>query len=83
MTTLDRFGLIRWRDGLPTLRMLQVPELQRAMGLDDDFKLNFGTRRDQIRLLGNGVCPPVMQAVIEELTGQTVRAVMPVQRQLR
>jgi hypothetical protein len=40
MTTLDRFGLAQWIGGEPTLRMLQVPELKRAMGLhglrDDD-----------------------------------------------
>ena len=78
LTTLDRFGLIRWRNGEPTLRMLQVPELKRAMGLGDGFKLGFGTRRDQIRLLGNGVCPPVMRAVIEQLTGQTAREIRPV-----
>ena len=35
--------------------MLQVPELKRAMGLPEGFRLNHGTRRDRIRLLGNGV----------------------------
>ena len=69
LTTLDRFGLIGWQKGKPTLRMLQVPELKRAMGLGNGFKLGFGSRRDQVRLLGNGVCPPVMTAVIEALTG--------------
>jgi DNA (cytosine-5)-methyltransferase 1 len=49
--------------------MLQVPELKRAMGLKANFKLTRGTRRDQIRLIGNGVCPPVMKAVIETLIG--------------
>ena len=47
--------------------MLQVPELRRAMGLAKDFKLPLGTRRDRIRLLGNGVCPPVMEAVVRSL----------------
>ena len=47
--------------------MLQVPELRRAMGLAADFKLPLGTRRDRIRLLGNGVCPPVMEAVVQSL----------------
>ena len=28
-----------------------------------------GTRRDRIRLLGNGVCPPVMSAIVRTLTG--------------
>jgi DNA (cytosine-5)-methyltransferase 1 len=67
LTTLDRFGLVQWERGIPTLRMLQVPELKRAMGLPEEFKLLHGSRRDRIRLLGNGVCPPVMQAVITEL----------------
>ena len=33
MTTLDRFGLVQWDGNIPTFRMLQVPELKRAMGL--------------------------------------------------
>ena len=68
ITTLDRFALV-WHNGHePRLRMLQVPELKRAMGFDKDFTLPIGTRRDRIRLLGNGVCPPVMKAVVESLT---------------
>lgn len=69
LTTLDRFGLVQWDGRTPTLRMLQVPELKRAMGLSRDFKLNYGTRRDRIRLLGNGVCPAVMEAVVRSLVG--------------
>lgn len=64
LTTLDRFGLVTWKNRTPMLRMLQVPELKRAMGFDDDYKLPHGTRRDQIKILGNGVCPPVMEAVV-------------------
>jgi DNA (cytosine-5)-methyltransferase 1 len=74
LTTLDRFGLIRWDGKTPTLRMLQVPELARAMGLADPraeasstFLLNRGTRRDKIKLLGNGVCAPVMAAIANSL----------------
>ncbi len=47
--------------------MLQVPELQRAMGFPEDYRLERGTRRDRIRLLGNAVCPPVMQAIATHL----------------
>lgn len=68
VTTLDRFGLIDWRGGEPTLRMLQVPELKRAMGFPDAFKLPEVSRRDRIRLLGNSVCPPVMEAIVRTLT---------------
>ena len=67
ITTLDRFALIQHDGQEPRMRMLQVPELKRAMGLGEDFKLPIGTRRDRIRLLGNGVCPPVMTAVVSSL----------------
>lgn len=67
LTTLDRFGLVTWQGEMPMLRMLQVPELRRAMGFDDGFCLDHGSRRDRIRLLGNGVCPPVMAAAVRSL----------------
>jgi DNA (cytosine-5)-methyltransferase 1 len=67
LTTLDRFGLVTWKDGVAHLRMLQVDELKAAMGFRPDYKLERGSRRDRIRLLGNGVCPPMMQKVIEGL----------------
>ena len=67
ITTVDRFALIEHDEHEPRLRMLQVPELKRAMGFDKDFKLPFGTRRDRVRLLGNGVCPPVMKHVVSSL----------------
>lgn len=67
VTTIDRFGLIQPGPEGPEIRMLQVPELRRAMGFSDTFLLPVGTRRDRIRLLGNGVCPPVMKAVVEAL----------------
>jgi DNA (cytosine-5)-methyltransferase 1 len=68
ITTVDRFALIQPSRSGPQIRMLQVPELRRAMGLDATFTLPVGTRRDQVRLLGNGVCPPVMKTVIDALT---------------
>lgn len=69
LTTLDRFGLVTWDGGTPMMRMLQVPELKAAMGFGKEFDLDHGTRRDQIRILGNGVCPPVMEAIVSTLTG--------------
>jgi DNA (cytosine-5)-methyltransferase 1 len=70
ITTLDRFGLVTWDGDTEMLRMLQVPELARAMGFGDDFVLDaLKQRRDKIRILGNGVSPPVMQAIVETLTG--------------
>jgi len=67
LTTLDRFGLVQWRGRTPTLRMLQIPELKRAMGLPPSFRLDRGTRRDKVKLLGNGVCGPVMRDVVASL----------------
>ena len=70
VTTLDRFGLCEpSRDGA-TLRMLQVPELARAMGFRSDLILSRGSRRDRVMLLGNAVCPPVMEAVVRALVGR-------------
>lgn len=68
VTTIDRFALISHNGSGPEMRMLQVPELKRAMGFDQEFILPRGTRRDRIRLLGNGVCPPVMEKAVESLT---------------
>jgi len=68
LTTLDRFGLVEWWQGEPTLRMLQVPELKRAMGFGNAYRMIRGSRRDRIKLLGNGVCPPVMQHIVARLT---------------
>jgi DNA (cytosine-5)-methyltransferase 1 len=68
LTTVDRFGLVRWVNDTPTFRMLQVSELRKAMGYPDAAKLNRGSRRDKVKLLGNGVCPPVMEAVVRSLT---------------
>jgi DNA (cytosine-5)-methyltransferase 1 len=69
LTTLDRFGLVSGTGRQTTLRMLQVPELKRAMGFPRGYKLENGSRRDRIRLVGNAVCPLVMKAVIKALTG--------------
>lgn len=67
ITTIDRFALVEPGDHGPEMRMLQVPELRRAMGFQEEFELSHGTRRDRIRLLGNGVCPPVMKEVVGAL----------------
>ena len=67
ITTVDRFALVEHDGDMWSMRMLQVPELKRAMGHGDGFKLPVGTRRDRIKLLGNGVCPPVMESVVRSL----------------
>lgn len=73
VTTVDRFALIDPGQREPTMRMLQVPELRRAMGFEDTFELPCGTRRDRVHLLGNGVCPPVMEAVVHALMSNVDR----------
>jgi DNA (cytosine-5)-methyltransferase 1 len=67
VTTLDRFGLVTWEGRDPMLRMLQVDELRRAMGFPSSYRLERGTRRDRIMMLGNGVAPPVMKVVVGSL----------------
>ncbi len=68
ITTLDRFGLVEPAPKGHTLRMLQVSELSRAMGVEG-HRVHRGSRRDRIRLLGNGVCAPVMKAAVHALCG--------------
>ena len=69
----------------PTLLQIAIPgpflfcgdvpeELKQAMGFKSDFNLNGVeglTRRDRIKLMGNGVCPPVMEAIVKSLTVQS------------
>ena len=69
ITTLDRFALCEPSEAGPTLRMLQAPELARAMGFGDHLILERGNRRNRIMILGNGVCPPVMGTVVKTLVG--------------
>lgn len=71
VTTIDRFAYVRpnGRYG-HEMRMLQVPELKTAMGFPPSFRIDMGTRREQVRLLGNAVCPPVMKAAINGLIGK-------------
>ncbi len=66
VTTLDRFGLVTWESGVPMLRMLQPTELLRAMGAGT-HKLPTGSRRDKVKLCGNGVCSPVMEVIFRRL----------------
>lgn len=84
LTTLDRFGLVEPSDHGYTLRMLQVPELLRAMGFGARYKINVGTRRSQIRVLGNGVCPPVMKGIVAAINSlKETRQCQTLRRDLR
>ena len=73
LTTLDRFGLVEWDRGAPTLRMLQPTELMKAMGFDKNFILPESTRRNQVKVLGNGVCPPVMEKIVRGIAKEYLR----------
>ena len=52
ITTLDRFAYVKPSTSGHVMRMLQVPELQLAMGMPKRFKFQHGTRRDRIRMIG-------------------------------
>jgi DNA (cytosine-5)-methyltransferase 1 len=67
VTTLDRFAVVKPSAEGHLMRMLQVPELQTAMGMDR-MKFPHGTRRQKIKMIGNAVCPPVMREVVSHLT---------------
>ncbi len=68
ITTLDRFALVKPSPKGHKMRMLQPEELKLAMGFDNDYNLRLEvTRREKIKLMGNGVCPPVMTEIIKNL----------------
>lgn len=71
VTTLDRFALVRPTGKGWKIRMLQPVELARAMGLPKSHKFPVGTRRDKVKLCGNGICSPVMTEVIKQLRTQS------------
>ena len=65
VTTVDRFGLVTWKKGTPYMRMLQPDELLLAMSGSSDHVLPHGTRREKVKLCGNGVCSDVMTAIFQ------------------
>ena len=71
ITTIDRFGLVTWKAGVPYLRMLQPSELLLAMGGGNKHTLPFGSRREKIKLCGNGVCSPVMEVIFKYISRVT------------
>lgn len=74
ITTVDRFALVTPTSEGHQMRMLQVPELMRAMGFTEEYQLPFGTRRQKVHMLGNGVCPPVMAALVSAIRASEVNA---------
>jgi DNA (cytosine-5)-methyltransferase 1 len=49
--------------------MLQPSELLKAMGGGDDHRLPYGSRREKVKLCGNGVCSDVMSAIFQWIEG--------------
>jgi len=70
VTTIDRFGLVTWLKGVPYLRMLQPSELLKAMGGGAEHRLPYGSRREKVKLCGNGVCSDVMTAIFKWIGDQ-------------
>ena len=73
ITTIDRFAYVVPENGDHKMRMLQPEELKIAMGYNPDFILDEVeglTRRKRIKLMGNGVCPPVMEKIVQSLIAQ-------------
>ncbi len=70
ITTLDRFALVRPNGDGHEMRMLQPPELAAAMGFPEDYAWPETARRNKIKMIGNAVCPPVMQAIVSHLIGK-------------
>jgi len=66
ITTIDRFALVTYVNQEYRMRMLQPSELLRAMGAEKHL-LPYGTRRNKVKLCGNGVCAPVMEAIFKEI----------------
>jgi DNA (cytosine-5)-methyltransferase 1 len=62
VTTRDRFGLVHG----DKMRMLVVEESRRAMGFPDSYKLPSNTRL-ATHLLGNSVCPPMIEGILRQL----------------
>lgn len=69
VTTLDRCALVTGKDIAVEdcgFRMLVPKEIQAAMAFPDDYILT-GTRREQVKQLGNAVTPPAMKLLMERV----------------
>jgi DNA (cytosine-5)-methyltransferase 1 len=74
VTTVDRFALVTWKKDVPFMRMLQPSELSKAMGGGAEHQLPHGSRREKVKLCGNGVCSDVMTAIFRWMdSNQTKR----------
>lgn len=76
VTTKERIGLVTikgvdYQIADIGMRMLAPRELFRAQGFDDNYIINPEynnkplTKTDQVRMCGNSVCPPVVEALVK------------------
>lgn len=73
ITTVDRFAYVKPTSGGHMMRMLQPDELRKAMGFPESYVFPPVTRREKVKLMGNAVCSPVMEAIVNSLTGGVVK----------
>lgn len=71
VTTVDRFALVKKQRGKWKMRMLQPSELARAMSLPDEHVFPVGTRREKVKVCGNGVCAAVVERIVHQLREAT------------
>lgn len=68
VTTVDRAALVEAAENVDaedcTFRMLQPHEIRRAMAFPDSYDI-LGTKRDQVKQLGNAVTPPAARVLLE------------------
>lgn len=69
ITTVDRFAYVVPTSDGHMMRMLQPDELRKAMGFPDHYVFPEVTRREKVKLMGNAVCSPVMEAIVAGLKG--------------
>lgn len=67
ITTIDRFALVKKVSNKWQMRMLQPSELARAMSLPDEHKFPVGSRREKVKVCGNGVCASVIERIVHQL----------------
>jgi len=68
VTTVDRFAYVKPTADGHMMRMLQPDELRKAMGFPESYIFPDVTRREKVKLMGNAVCSPVMEAIVAALT---------------
>jgi len=67
VTTIDRFAYVKPTLDGHMMRMLQPDELRKAMGFPEHYQFPNVTRREKVKLMGNAVCSPVMEAIVRTL----------------